>query len=205
MRRDARPSSRRRKRAGWLVNVGCQVRGSIGGFDMLRFKKIRVLSSLGSEPLGSPGWLAVPTVLVFGLALMLSWARPLRGQGPGPCSGGPNYCLWNANNACSYLTYKTCAPTGPGYTCWIQGKQYTEGYFSMSVSKTWPRCSTPATLSTMSCTQAPPSVGPCCTARRATRTARSTMPALTRPSGIGRIARRRLAQIPADQVPRGIV
>ena len=126
---------------------------------MLRFKKIRVLSSLGSEPLGSPGWLAVPTVLVFGLAFLLSWARPLRGQGPGPCSGGPNYCLWNANNACSYLTYKTCAPTGPGYTCWIQGKQYTEGYFSMSVSKTWPRCSTPATLSTMSCTQAPAQCG----------------------------------------------
>ncbi len=123
---------------------------------MLRFKKIRVLSSVGSEPLGSPAWLAVPTVLVFGLALLLSWAGPLRAGCP---SAGTNWCMWNGGNPCSSGPY-TCVPSGPGYTCYQNNKPYVKGYYSItSIITPWMLCTSPATFPTYSCTYSQPSCG----------------------------------------------
>ena len=116
---------------------------------MVDFRGLAFLSGRLPGLTNSPTVLAVATVVVFTLALAVSWTTPTEAGCP-VC--GADYCQnGTAKNPCSMLV--PCQPTGPGYTCIYNNEPRLEGYFTVQPTTPWSRCFTPATLSTESCSE----------------------------------------------------
>lgn len=93
------------------------------------------------------------TLILFMIVLIF---ESIRGDGRSCPYFGTNSCYYNNPGVCPA---STCQPTGPNYTCSLNGVNVAEGYWSLTAPSYWFACTSPATSATMSCLEVQKSCG----------------------------------------------
>jgi len=116
---------------------------------MIEFIRARLIAGRAVGAGHPNALLALVTAVGFAIVLGWSWSTPSDAQ----CVvGGANYCQnGGAPNPCAMAN--GCQPTGPGYTCTYNNEEKDEGYYVINPTTTWSRCFTPATTTTMDCSE----------------------------------------------------